>query len=142
MAAMLFSSALVKLGGDPWLDGTAIYYVSRLDDHFGRFYVPAFVFDTPWVVAFITWSVLVAELLCPLLIWFRETRLPCLFILAAFHLANEWTMNLFLFHWLMLCGWLAFVTPADFAFLFGPEHRSDFSRIPLREELTAKTPAG
>lgn len=142
MAAMFLSTALVKLGGDSWLNGTALYYVSRLDDYFGRFWVPAFFFDTPWVVACITWSVLIAELLCPLLIWFRETRLPCLLILVAFHLANEWTMNLFLFHWLMLCGWLAFVTPADFGLLFRRRHREEFSRIPLRDELTGKTPAG
>jgi hypothetical protein len=65
-------------------------------------------------VALITWSVLLAELLCPLLLWFRETRLACVAILVLFHLGNEWTMNLFLFHWLMLCGWMAFLTPADF----------------------------
>jgi hypothetical protein len=115
MAAMLFSSALIKLGGPAWLNGTALYYVSRLDDHFGRFYVPAWIFDTPWVVACITWSVLLAELLVPIFIWFRETRLVCLIIIILFHLANEWTMNLFLFHWLMICGWLSFVSPADFA---------------------------
>lgn len=114
MAAMMFSSGLVKLGGDPWLNGSALYYVSRLDDHFGRFYVPAWIFDTPWVVALITWSVLLSEVLCPLLLWFRETRLACVAILVLFHLGNEWTMNLFLFHWLMLCGWMAFLTPADF----------------------------
>jgi len=115
MAAMFLSSALIKLGGPAWLGGTALYYVSRLDDHFGRFYVPAFVFDTPWIVALITWSVLLSELLVPVFIWFRETRLACLIIVVFFHLANEWTMNLFLFHWLMLCGWLAFVSPADFS---------------------------
>lgn len=142
MATMLFSSALVKLGGDPWLNGTALYYVSRLDDHFGRFYVPAFFFDTPWVVASITWAVLLAEILCPLLIWFRETRLPSLFVLVAFHLANEWTMNLFLFHWLMLCGWMAFVTPADFSLLFGSKQQPELSRVRLRDDVMAKTPAG
>jgi hypothetical protein len=115
MAAMLFSSGLMKLAGEPWLNGTALYYVSRLDDHFGRFPVPAWAFDTPWVVALMTWSVLIAELAVPILIWFRETRLPCLIVLLVFHLANEWTMNLFLFHWLMLAGWISFLTPADFA---------------------------
>lgn len=113
MAIMFLSSGLVKLGGDEWLNGTALYYVSRLNDHFGRFWVPAWVFDTPWVVALVTWSVLLAEITIPILIWFRETRLVCLLILLVFHLANEWTMNLFLFHWLMLCGWLSFVTPQD-----------------------------
>lgn len=117
MAIMFLSSGLVKLGGDPWLNGTALYYVSRLDDHFGRFWVPAWLFDTPAVVALITWSVVLAEVAIPFLIWFRETRLPCLIVLVLFHLANEWTMNLFLFHWLMLCGWLSFVTPADLSFL-------------------------
>jgi Vitamin K-dependent gamma-carboxylase len=124
MSAMFLSSGLIKLGGDAWLSGTALYYVSRLDDHFGRFPVPAWVFDTPWLVAVMTWSVLLAELTIPLLIWFRETRLPCLVALLFFHLANEWTMNLFLFHWLMLCGWMAFLTPADFRWLrLSPDSR-------------------
>jgi hypothetical protein len=119
MAAMFFSSALIKLGGWAWLGGTALYYVSRLDDHVGRFYVPAWIFDTPWVVACITWSVLLAELLVPIFIWFKETRLICLVIVVLFHLANEWTMNLFLFHWIMICGWLSFISPADFSWTGG-----------------------
>lgn len=114
MAALFFSSGVTKLAGDAWLNGTAMYYVSRLDDFFGRFPVPSWMFDTPWVVAVITWSVLVAEVCIPVFVWFRETRLPCLVIAVVFHLANEWTMNLFLFHWLMIVGWLAFLTPADF----------------------------
>jgi hypothetical protein len=117
MAAMFFSSALMKLAGEPWVDGTALYYVSRLDDFFGRFPVPAYAFDTPWTVAVMTWSVVIAEFTIPILIWFKETRLPCLIVVLAFHLANEWTMNLFLFHYLMLCGWISFVTPEDFAWL-------------------------
>ncbi|HEY2411074.1 MAG TPA: HTTM domain-containing protein [Pirellulaceae bacterium] len=115
MAALFLSSGLIKLGGTMWLNGSALYYVSRLDDLFGRFYVPAWVFDTPWVVVCITWSVLLAETLAPFFIWFRETRLVCLIIVVFFHLANEWTMNLFLFHWLMLCGWISFVSPSDFS---------------------------
>jgi HTTM domain len=118
MAAILLSTGLVKLSGDSWLNGTALYYVSRLDDHFGRFTTPAWVFDSPWIVALMTWGVLVVELAAPLLIWFRETRRACLAALVAFHLANEWTMNLFLFHWLMLCGWMAFLSPDDFRWLW------------------------
>jgi hypothetical protein len=117
MAAMLFSSALTKLAGMPWVDGTALYYVSRLDDFFGRFPVPVWAFDTPWVVAALTWSVVVAEFFVPLLIWFKETRWTCLIVLVMFHLANEWTMNVFLFHWLMLCGWVSFLRVEDFGWI-------------------------
>jgi hypothetical protein len=135
MAAMFFSSGLVKLSGQSWLNGTALYYVSRLDDHFGRFPVPAWAFDSPWCIALMTWSVLLAELAVPFLIWFRETRIPCLIIVLFFHLANEWTMNLFLFHPLMICGWLSFVTAADFWWLgIGRSSRSSQSTA---EELIA-----
>jgi len=119
MAAMFMSAALMKLAGADWLNGTALYYVSRLDDFFGRFPFPAWPFDSPRAVALMTWSVIAVEFFVPILIWFRETRRPCLLLLVAFHLANEWTMNLFLFHWLMLCGWISFVSPDDIALLFG-----------------------
>jgi hypothetical protein len=117
MAGMLLSAGLEKLAGDSWLNGTAIYYVSRLDDFFGRFPVPAWLFDQPWPVAILTWSVVAVEMACPILLWFRETRRWALGFIVVFHLGNEWTMHLFLFHWLMLCGWLSFVTPEDFTWV-------------------------
>ena len=76
--------------------------------------------------AFATWSVIAVELAVPIFIWFRETRRLCLAGLLLFHLANEWTMNLFFFHWIMLVGWISFLTPDDFRWLrFGhQEHDS------------------
>lgn len=127
MALILLSTALVKLEGEAWPRGEALYYVSRLDDFFGRFWVPAWAFDSPWCVAGLTWTVLLVELLAPLLIWFRETRTLCLVLLVIFHLASDWSMHLFLFHWIMLCGWLAFVTPGNLQWLlswFGGGRRS------------------
>ncbi|HEX5105370.1 MAG TPA: HTTM domain-containing protein [Pirellulaceae bacterium] len=114
---VFFSAGLCKLGGDAWIDGTALYYVARLDDYFGRFPTPAWPFDSPWAVAAMTWSVIAVELLAPVFIWFKETRRITLAVVVLFHLANEWTMHLFLFHWVMLTGWLAFVSPSDFAWL-------------------------
>jgi len=131
MAVLFLSAGLSKLSGDAWFNGTALYYVSRLDDHFGRFWVPAWMFDTPWLVAFVTWSVVIVELAIPILIWFRETRRPCLLAVLVFHLANEWTMNLFLFHWLMLCGWISFLRPEDFSWL---SHRAPGSGDARRSE--------
>ena len=117
MAVVFFSAGLHKLGADQWLDGTAMFYVARLDDYFGRFPVPAWLFDSPWSVAVITWTVVLGELLVPFFIWFRQTRRWALAAAVLFHLGNEWTMHLFLFHWLMLVGWLAFVEPSDFAWI-------------------------
>jgi hypothetical protein len=114
MAVIFLSAGLYKLGTEAWFDGTAMYYVSRLDDYFGRFPVPTWIFDSPWAVALLTWSVVAGELLIPVFIWFRETRRIALIAAVLFHLGNEWTMHLFLFHWVMLAGWISFVQPGDF----------------------------
>jgi hypothetical protein len=115
MAVIFLSAGLHKLSAEAWFDGTAMYYVSRLDDYFGKFPIPTWIFDTPWAVALITWSVVLGELLIPIFIWFRETRRAALVVAVLFHLGNEWTMHLFLFHWIMLAGWLSFVQAGDFA---------------------------
>jgi hypothetical protein len=109
MAIIYFSAAILKLQGDEWFDGTAMYYVSRLDDYFGRFPVPAFLFDSPAAVRWTTWSVMAVELLVPIFVWFRETRVICLLAVLAFHIACDYSMHLFLFHWIMLVGWLSFL---------------------------------
>ena len=40
------ATAVAKLRGDEWRDGTALYYVSRLDDAFGRFPFPNAPFES------------------------------------------------------------------------------------------------
>ena len=117
VALIFFSAALCKMQGEAWIDGTALYYVARVDE-FGKFPLPPGLFTTPWLVRVMTWSVIAVELMVPLLVWFRETRRSALLIALAFHLANEYTMHLFLFHWIMLAGWLAFVLPEDWEWMW------------------------
>lgn len=113
MALIYMSAAIMKMTGEAWLNGTAMYYVSRLDDYFGRFPTPRFLFDSPMFVALFTWSVIAVEFCVPLLIWFKETRLVCLALVLLFHVGCDYTMNLFLFQWIMLVGWMSFLTPGD-----------------------------
>ena len=113
MVLIMFATGVWKLSGEPWRDGTALYYVARIDDLFGRFPVPHYLFDTPWTVRAMTWGVLYVELVIPLLIWIPKARRFCLFVLLAFHLSNEWAMHLFLFHWIMLLGWTSFLKRED-----------------------------
>jgi hypothetical protein len=114
MALVFWSAGLSKINGAAWLNGTALYYVARLDDYFGRFPLPSFLFAKTWFVAFMTWTVIVTELFVPVFIWFRETRRWALLAVVALHLAMEYCMYLFLFNWIMLVGWLAFVEWDDF----------------------------
>jgi hypothetical protein len=124
MVLVMFATGLYKLSGAPWRDGTALYYVARIDDLWGRFPVPHYFFDTPWTVRAMTWSVLYVELAIPFLIWFPQARRFSLLVLLAFHLSNEWAMHLFLFHWIMLCGWLSFLKREDFDAVARAWHRA------------------
>lgn len=120
------SSVWEKLNGSEWLDGTAIYYISRLDDSFGRLPVPGFLFQSLAAIKCMTWAVLVIECLIPIGLWFKETRRAALWMAVGFHLATDYSMNLFLFHPIMLVGLLAFVDPA------GPRRVLDRWRRPVR----------
>jgi hypothetical protein len=53
----------------------------------------------------------------PILIWFRETRWPALIAAGLHHLAMEYSMNLFMFHWLMLIAWSSFIAGEEWRWL-------------------------
>ncbi|MES2920415.1 MAG: HTTM domain-containing protein [Verrucomicrobiota bacterium] len=120
------SNVWEKLNGSDWLDGISIYYVSRLDDSFGRFPLPGFLFQSLAAIKLMTWSVLVIECLVPIGLWFKETRRAALLLAVGFHLATDYAMNLLLFHPIMLVGLLAFVDPA------GPRKMLERWRPPVR----------
>ncbi|MFY9255128.1 MAG: HTTM domain-containing protein [Fuerstiella sp.] len=117
MTMIYASTAWEKLNGNAWLDGTALYYASRLDDVFGRLPVPGILFNSLTALKLMTWTVLVAEVLLPLGLWVRETRRAAILGGIALHLSIEWMMNLFLFEWIMIVGLLSFVTAADLCWL-------------------------
>jgi hypothetical protein len=61
MALIFLAAGLEKVGDEAWLNGTSMYYVARLDDYFGRFPTPAWLFDNRWSVALVTWSVVPSD---------------------------------------------------------------------------------
>lgn len=107
MCLMFFACAIQKMKGEFWADGTAMYYVFRLYDYY-RVPFPEFVTENLMMLKLMSWGVILFELAIPILIWFREIRLPCLILVIAFHLTIEFTMFLLVFHWIMITGWLCF----------------------------------
>lgn len=111
ITAVYLSTVWCKWQGQTWRDGTALYYVSRMDDLFGRFPLPDWLFETPWITTSMTWGVLAFEALLPLLLWLPPTRRYAVLLAIAFHLSLEYAMHLFLFEWIMIVGLLSFVCP-------------------------------
>lgn len=114
LTAIYFSTAIIKLTGATWRDGTALYYVARMDDLFGRFWLPDVLFESAWTVKPITWAVLAIEVALPFALWIPRWRIGAIVTGFLLHLAIEYAMNIFLFEWLMMAGLIAFVRPTDF----------------------------
>lgn len=112
-ALVVFCAGWEKCLGPLWRDGTAMYYVTRLNDLYGRFPVPDALLNSMPALKAMTWTTLAVEIGLPLLVWFRPLTLPVVVAAIGFHLTIEYQMNLFLFQWLMLLGWLTFLVTAD-----------------------------
>jgi hypothetical protein len=130
-------SALSKLQSADWLDGDAMYYVSRLDDLFGRFPTPAFLWESRWALALVGWTVIAIEAAVPIFVWFREARWLALAAAAVLHLATDYSMNLYMFHWIMLVTWSSFIEGDQWRALGGRVGRLARARPPAAHGLAS-----
>lgn len=113
MTLLYASTASMKLHGAAWIDGTAMYYVARLDALFQGGLFPNTLLNSLPFLHFLTWSVMAFETLLPLGLWIKQTRRWFLLAAVLFHLGIDLNMNLFLFHWTMLVGLVAFLQRDD-----------------------------
>ncbi|MCA9050134.1 MAG: HTTM domain-containing protein [Planctomycetaceae bacterium] len=105
---ILFITAIQKSDGAEWLDGTAVYFVLRLDDA-TRYHLPSFMTESAGWLKWMTWSVPAFEFVVPILIWWPRARRLSLVLVLVFHILTDCYLNLHLFHWIMIVGWLTFV---------------------------------
>lgn len=108
MVLIYISAAWSKFLGETWRDGSALFYVYQMDDLFGRGPLPMSLLESEFLVRAATWSVLAVESILPIALCFRPTRLIAVCVGIALHLSMEYTMNLFLFQWIMIVGLLSF----------------------------------
>jgi hypothetical protein len=108
MTFIYASTAIEKMGGQEWLDGTALYYIYRLEE-FERFPLPAAFFNEPIFFKTLTWMTVGTEAMIPIFLWFRELRLIGLVLGFGLHLSIEYQMNLNMFQWIMMTGLCTFL---------------------------------
>jgi Vitamin K-dependent gamma-carboxylase len=102
---------LVKIKGEPWLHGTALFYIYHLDE-LRRFPVPNWLL-WPAVLRFETWLALGLEFCLGVLIWVRRLRYPILGLGVGMHLWLDYSLNIPLFQWDILSAYVLFVDPDD-----------------------------
>jgi hypothetical protein len=105
-------AGLAKLGGAAWLEGSAAYYPTQVQEY-RRFPVPR-ALTSPFWIKLATWGTILTELGVGTAIWVKEFRFAILLCGFAFHLVLEYFLNLQLFGWTMMCCLLLFVAPSYF----------------------------
>ncbi|MES2526765.1 MAG: HTTM domain-containing protein [Bdellovibrionota bacterium] len=100
-----------KLKGDHWIDGTAVYYATRLHN-MTNFPVPVLL-DNMFTIKLMTWGTLILEFAMGTLIWFKEFRKPLIVAGIFFHLGIEYMMSIPFFEIVMIVLLINFVTPQE-----------------------------
>jgi hypothetical protein len=126
-----FATVLFKLKGHDWVDGTAVYYTSRLEN-FQRIILPV-VFEEKNFIKIMTWSALFIEFSLATLIWIREMRKWVLMAGLLLHLGIELTMSIGCFEWLMMGAYVLFLDASDvkrfLSFLIPQNIRNPLARL-------------
>ncbi|WP_413560229.1 HTTM domain-containing protein [Bdellovibrio sp. HCB209] len=104
------ATVLFKIKGTHWVDGTAVYVATRLDE-FVRMPFP--LLNNLAVIKFMTWSTLAVELAMGTLVWFRDLRYWVLLSGIALHIGIEIVMSIPMFEWVMMVTMLSMVDPWD-----------------------------
>ena len=102
-------AGLAKLGGAAWLEGSAAYYATQVQEY-RRFPLPTVLANAFWI-RLASWGTILIELGLGTVIWVKELRFAILLCGFAFHLVLEYFLNLQLFGWTMMCCLLLFVSP-------------------------------
>lgn len=113
LALVYLTSAWWKSLGEPWVSGTALYYVTHLEE-IRRFPIPQWI-QQPVILKLGSWFALALEFALGLLIWFKELRYPLLLLGLLFHLCLEYALNIPMFQWDILSAYVLFIDPADLA---------------------------
>jgi hypothetical protein len=110
LSVIYLSTVGLKLFGRAWRNGTAVYYVLRLNG-FRRFPVP---FSSNMVlIKLSTWGTLIVEFSIGALVWFSRIRCAILLAAALMHLFIEYSMNLPVFELMMVSTYVTFIYPED-----------------------------
>lgn len=104
------ATVLFKIKGDKWIDGTAVYVATRLDE-FVRFELP--LLNNMFIIKLLTWSTLVIEMALGTLVWVKELRYWILLSGVVLHLSIEYTMSIPIFEWAMIIMMISMIDPRD-----------------------------
>jgi antimicrobial peptide system SdpB family protein len=113
LCMMYMSTGLYKVMGELWQNGTALYYILRVDE-FSWPGVAEFIYRNPYLVVFGTYGTVLFELMFVPLLLNRWTRYLMLGAGCLFHLGIAAVMGLVTFGWSMLSIYPLLLTDREY----------------------------
>jgi hypothetical protein len=111
LSLLYFAAFCHKVKSPAWLNGTALYYVYHLDS-LRRFPVPAWLLGST-MLKWAGWLAIALEFALGVLIWVKDLRYILLAMGVLLHLSLEYSLNIALFQWDVLSGYILFIDPSD-----------------------------
>lgn len=118
LAMLYMSTGLYKAMGELWQNGTALYYILRVDE-FSWPGVAEFVYRNAYLVVLGTYGTVLFEVAFPPALFNRWTRYAMILIGASFHTGIALFMGLVTFAWSMLSVYPLLVTDAEYRHVEG-----------------------
>jgi len=118
LSMLYMSTGLYKAMGEMWQNGTALYYVLRVDE-FSWPQAAALVYRNPYLVVLATYSTVLFEIMFLPLLLNRWTRYGMIACGMAFHGAIAVLMGLVTFAWSMLSLYPLLLTDGEYRQLAG-----------------------
>ena len=112
MSITYWSTICAKVNGAQWLDGTAVYYATRLDDMINN---PLFLYDNLLFCKLLTYYTIFVEAAMFSLVWIRDLRYLVLAATMVMHLGIDYSINLPIFEWIFMTSFIVFIYPEDLA---------------------------
>lgn len=103
------TSSINKLEDPTWLDGTAVYYALNLERFTSFAWLNELVSSSSVVVHMITWVSLLAQLLLPLCLLWRPSRIVILIVVTGMHLGVALLLGIWAFSTVMIALDLLFI---------------------------------
>ena len=112
MSITYWSTICAKVNGAQWLDGTAVYYATRLDDMINH-ELP--LYDSLLFCKFLTYYTIFVEAAMFSLVWIRDLRYLVLAATMVMHVGIDYSINLPIFEWIFMTSFVTFIYPQDLA---------------------------
>jgi len=111
MSVAYCSTFLHKVNGAQWLDGSAVYYATRLDDMINN-QIPL-LFNNLFICKLLNWATLLIEGAMFTLVWLKGLRYYVLLAAIGLHVGIDYAINLPVFEFAFMAAFITFVEPTD-----------------------------